>query len=240
MESAMHSFLVSIPQAAAIWITMLLAVAVAVTVLARPGRAVAPADPTIDAASSRAVAPDPTIDAASSRIDAASLRDLGVVVGTEADVARERATTTPRSGREEEGAAATAAHHRAAWEVAREEVDAAWAAYDDADRAARRTAAASAFRAPARRGPGENADRERYLHRTATAACRRREISIKQLNEALAHRGWNPRLHPVAQEAALCNAIREHRLAAYRAATAREQEAWHAAEAAAAALSGLR
>jgi hypothetical protein len=229
----MHSFLVSIPQAAAIWITMLLAVAVAVTVLARPGRAVAPADPTIDAASSRAVAPDPTIDAA-------SLRDLGVVVGTEADEARERATTTPRSGREEEGAAATAAHHRAAWEVAREEVDAAWAAYDDADRAARRTAAASAFRAPARRGPGENADRERYLHRTATAACRRREISIKQLNEALAHRGWNPRLHPVAQEAALCNAIREHRLAAYRAATAREQEAWHAAEAAAAALSGLR
>ncbi len=29
----------------------------------------------------------------------------------------------------------------------------------------------------------ENADRERYLHRAATAACRRHEISIAQLNE---------------------------------------------------------
>jgi hypothetical protein len=235
VESALHSFLVSIPQAAAIWITMLLAVAVAVTVLARPGRAAASVEPTIDAAPPR---------------------DLGVVVGTEADEVHKRATTTPRSrgggprsrGTEyadevavaAERAAATAAGRRGAWEAAREEVDAAWAAYEDADRAARRTAAAAAFPAPARRGPGENADRERYLHRTATAACRRREISIKQLNEALAHRGWNPRLHPVAQEAALCAAVREHRLAAYRTATAREQEAWHAAEAASDALSSLR
>jgi hypothetical protein len=204
VESALHSFLISIPQAAAIWITMLLAVAVAVaaTVLARPGRlAAAPADSTID--------------------DAARYAD-------EVAVAAERA-------------AAMAARQRAAWEAAREQVDAAWAAYEDADRAARRTASATAFPVLARRRrPGENAERERYLHRAATAACRRREISIKQLNEALAHRGWNPRLHPVVQESALCNAIREHRLAAYRAATAHEQQAWHAAEAAAAALGSLR
>jgi hypothetical protein len=202
VESALHSFLVSIPQAAAIWITMLLAVAVAATLLARPGRlaTAAPADPTID--------------------DAARYADEVAVVA--------------------ERAAATAARRRAAWEAAREEVDAAWTAYEDADRAARRTAAAAAFPVPARRRPGENAERERYLHRAATAACRRREISIKQLNEALAHRGWNPRLHPVALEAALRNAVREHRLAAYRTATAREQEAWHAADAASAALSSLR
>jgi hypothetical protein len=138
-------------------------------------------------------------------------------------------------------AAATATCRRAEWEDAHRDVDAAWAAYEAADRAARRTAAGSAF--PARGRPrrrGEAADRERYLHRAATAACRRHEISIAQLNEALAHRGWDPRLHPVAQEAALHRAVREHRFAAYRAATARERAAWETAELAAAALCSLR
>jgi hypothetical protein len=202
VESALHSFLVSVPQAAAIWITMLLAVAVAAALLAQPGRSAAsPADTVAH--------------------DAARYAD-------ELAVAADRA-------------ASTAIRRRAAWETARAELDAAWAAYEDADRAARRTAAAAAFPAPRRRyRPGENAERERYLHRAAIAACRRREISIKQLNEVLAHRGWNPRLHPVAQEAALRDAAREHRLAAYRTATAREQEAWNAKEAADAALSSLR
>jgi hypothetical protein len=201
VESALHSFLVSVPQTAAIWITMLLVVAVAVVVLVRPGRVAAPADSTAD--------------------DAARYADQMAVAA--------------------ERAAATAGLHRAAWEEARDAVDAAWAAYEEADREARRTTAAAAFPTMTRRRrPGENAERERYLHRAAIAACRRREISIKQLNEVLAHRGWNPRLHPVAQQAALRRAIREHRLAAYRRATAREQEAWCAAEAAASALSRLR
>ena len=138
-------------------------------------------------------------------------------------------------------AAVTAARRRAEWQRAQDDVDACWTAYDAADRAARRAAAASAFPVPdARRRPGENAERERYLHRAATAACRRREISVAQLNEALAHRGWNARLHPVAQEAALRNAVRRHRFAAYRAATARERAAWETAEVAAAALGSLR
>jgi hypothetical protein len=138
-------------------------------------------------------------------------------------------------------AAVTASRRRAEWREAQEAVDASWAAYEAADRAARRTAAACVFPTPSRRRrPGENADRERYLHRAATAACRRHEISIKQLNEALAHRGWNPRLHPVVQEAALRNAMREHRFAAWRAATAAEQRAWATAEAAAEALRSLR
>jgi hypothetical protein len=138
-------------------------------------------------------------------------------------------------------AAATATRHRAEWEESLTQVDAAWAAYEVADRAVRRTAAAAAFPTLSRRRrPGENADRERYLHRAATAACRRHELSIRQLNEVLAHRGWNPRLHPVAQEAALRRAVREHRFAAYRAATTHERQAWETAERAADALRSLR
>jgi hypothetical protein len=138
-------------------------------------------------------------------------------------------------------AAATAERRRAEWERSIEDVDAAWTAYEAADRAARRTAAAAAFRTPSRRRrPGENAERERYLHRAATAACRRQEISIRQLNEVLAHRGWNPRLHPAAQEAALQQAVRDHRFAAYRTATARERQAWEIADRAADALRSLR
>jgi hypothetical protein len=138
-------------------------------------------------------------------------------------------------------AAITAGRRRAEWRDAQEAVDAAWVAYEAADEAARRTAAACVFPTPGRRRrAGENVDRERYLHRAATAACRRHEISIKQLNEALAHRGWNPRLHPVVQEAALHNAIREHRFAAWQQATAAERQAWAIAEAAADALRSLR
>lgn len=199
MESA-------VPQAAAIWMTMLLAVALATTSLLMPRRR-GDAPPT----------PDPDVSENDDDRYAAEIL-----------VATERA-------------AATAERRRAEWALAQDDVDAAWAAYDDADDAARRIAAASAFPLPSRRRrPGENVDRERFLHRAATAACRRHEISIAQLNDVLAHRGWNPRLHPVAQEAALCNAVRAHRFAAYRAAGGRERQAWQAAELAAAALRSLR
>jgi hypothetical protein len=200
VESALHSFLLSVPQAAAIWMTMLLTVAVTAAALVRPGPP-APASSPEDE-------------------DAARYAE-------EIAVAADRA-------------AITAERRRAEWMAAREEVDAAWAAYEEADRVARRATAASAFPVFTRCRPAEAAERERFLHRAATAACRRQEISVHQLNEALAHRGWNPRLHPVAQEAALRTAMREHRLTAYRAATAREQETWREAEAAAAALRSLR
>ena len=91
-----------------------------------------------------------------------------------------------------------------------------------------------------RRKLGENADRERYLHHAATVACRLRQISIAQLNDIYAHRGWNPRLHPVVQEAALRNAIRAHRFAGYQQAQRRERLAWQNAEIAAEALRVLR
>jgi hypothetical protein len=138
-------------------------------------------------------------------------------------------------------AAATAARRRAEWQDATATVADAWADYEAADRAARRFVAASAYPMVCRRRrPGDNAERQRHLHRTATAACRRREISIAQLNDALAHRGWDPRQHPVAQEATLHTAIRAHRLAAYRLATERERAAWETAELAATALRSLR
>jgi hypothetical protein len=87
---------------------------------------------------------------------------------------------------------------------------------------------------------GENIDRERYLHHAATEACRNRDISIAQLNDVYAHRGWNPRLHPVVQEAALRQAARGHRYADYQRAAERERAAWQTAETAAEALRSLR
>jgi len=161
---------------------------------------------------------------------------------------RPRISVPPPDPRAEQRAlaaqrAAEAAHRRRAeWLRAQEQVDAAWAAFDAADREARRVAAAAAFPIfQQRRTRAELADRERNLHRTATAACRRRELSIEQLYEVLAHHdGWNPRRHPVAQEAALRAAVREHRFAAYQAATEQERQAWQAAERAAATLRKLR
>jgi hypothetical protein len=210
VETALQTLWTSVPQAAAIWITLLFVVVVAAAAVALPGRLAM-----IGEAVRGPAEPEPEVDDGQRYAD-------------EVAVAAERA-------------AATAARTRAGWERAQLDVEAAWAAYDEADNAARRAAAASAFPIMRRRrAPGENRDRERYLHRAATAACRRRELSIGQLNDALAHRGWDARKHPVLQEVALCNAVREHRLAAYRAATAREREAWQDAERAAAALSSLR
>ena len=201
METALHSFLVSVPYAFALWLLVLLGVALAAAAVASPRRTNPP-------------------------VTEAAADDLRFA--DEVAVAADRA-------------AATAARRRAEWAAAQEELDSAWTAFDAADQSARRTAAATAFPLLSRRRkPGENADRERYLHHAASAACRRREISIAQLNDVFAHRGWNPRLHPVAQEAALRNAIREHRFAGYRRALAGERAAWQAAEVAAEALRALR
>jgi len=201
VEIALQTLWNSVPQAAAVWIVLVLAATVAAAAVSLPARR-SPVRP---------LAPMPTDVAATAAIPAAT------------------------------AAAASAAQLREDWLRAQAEVDAAWARYDEADAQARRAAAASAFPVMRRRRAlGEKAERERNLHRRATAACRRRELSIGQLNDALAHRGWDPRLHPVAQEAALRNAVREHRLAGYRAATGRERVAWQRFEQAAEELRSLR
>jgi hypothetical protein len=133
-------------------------------------------------------------------------------------------------------AADTADRLRREWQDADRDAEEAWAAFDAADRAARRARAATAFPATPV-GPQEC---ERYLHRAAVAACRRREIAVAELSEILAHRGWDPTRQPVEQEAALRERVRESRLAGYLRAAAREREAWHAADVAAASVRSLR
>jgi len=202
-------------RAAAIWMILLLAVAIVTVLLALPGKPAA-ARPRIELAP----VPEPSDDLFRTNDDLRYAEEVAVAA---------------------DRAAATARRRRDAWTAAQEDVDAAWTAYEEADRAARRAAAAAAYPVMRRRrAPGENADRERYLHRTATAACRQREISIGQLNDALAHRGWNPRLHPAAQESALRLAVRDHRYATYLAAVERERQSWQVAEQAAVALASLR
>jgi hypothetical protein len=200
VEIVLHSFLISLPVAGAVWLIMVVALVVLVAVAHRPHR-------------NRTTAEPPTED---------------LTYADEISVAARRA-------------AATAERHRTDWITAQEELDAAWAAFDTADRDARVTTQAGAFPLMSRRRkPGENLDRQRYLHHAAAEACRSRQISIGQLNEVLAHRGWNPRLHPVFQEGALRNAIRDHRLADYQAALSKERKAWHDAEMSADAVRSLR
>lgn len=139
-------------------------------------------------------------------------------------------------------AAVTAQRRREQWHAAQLDVERAWDAYRSAEAAVTRAGQAAAFAAPATsRTPAQYAEREQFLHRSATSACRRGDLSIEQLSDVLAGRaGWNPRLHPVEQELCLARAAAAHRLAAYRQASAAERAAWHTADVAAAALRALR
>ena len=203
MVTALQSFLVSVPQAAALWLVMLIVVVAAAALMTRTGRRAEPAP----------------------------------VSAAEADARRYAGEVAVAADR----AAATAERRRSDWAAAQAELDAAWQVYDAADRLAREAAKACAYPLISRRRkPGENVDRERFLHHAAMAACRNRDLSIAQLNEVLAHRGWNPRLHPVVQETALRQAVREHRLAGFLAAQERERLAWQASELAADSLRSLR
>jgi hypothetical protein len=140
-----------------------------------------------------------------------------------------------------ERAAGTADRRRAEWQAAEVAVDEAWAAYEKADRAAQRIASAGVYPLMSRRRkPGDNVDRQRYLHRAASALCRSHDLSMDQLNDVFAHRGWNPRLHPVQQEAVLTQAVRAHRLEGYLLAVEKDRSAWRGAEAAAETLRSLR
>ncbi|GLW32627.1 hypothetical protein [Actinoplanes regularis] len=197
MDSA---FLSSVPQAVAIWLIIILLVAVAAATVSIPRVLTEPAP----------------------------------VVTERQRYAEEVAIAADR-------AAGTARRRRAEWVAAQTAVDEAWAAYEKADRACHRIASAAAYPLVSlRRKPGENVDRQRYLHRAASALCRSQDLSIDQLNDVFAHRGWNPRLHPVLQEAVLAQAVRAHRLAGYREAVEKEQIAWRGVLAADEALCSLR
>jgi hypothetical protein len=141
-----------------------------------------------------------------------------------------------------ERASTTAQRARANWLAAVDEVEAAWAGFEEADSRTRRLAAAAALPEPATpKTPAEYVDRERYLHRAAVAAVGRGELSAMQLGDVLASRnGWDPRRHPVEQEMVFSRARWEAALAAYRAADGRERAAWRDAEMAALAAQSLR
>jgi hypothetical protein len=139
-------------------------------------------------------------------------------------------------------AAANAQRHREDWLAALAGAEESGHALDAAEDKVRRLAAAAVLPAPrTSRTPLEYADRERYLHRAAMAACARGQLSIYQLSDALAHRnGWDPRLHPASQEVVLSRAIRDHLAAVRDAAIAQEYTAWEALQAAVAAAHSLR
>ncbi|MEU6024503.1 hypothetical protein [Micromonospora sp. NPDC047134] len=130
------------------------------------------------------------------------------------------------------GAAQNAARRREAWQRAQTELDRAWAAYDEAETAARRLAAAGALPTPGTpHTPTEYAARERWLRHAAMTAYWRGDLSARQLTDALAHRaGWDPRRHPAEQEIFLARVVRDGRQAAYQTARQQEREAWRAAE----------
>ncbi|MGK5739526.1 hypothetical protein [Micromonospora sp. URMC 103] len=214
-KTVLYQFLVEVPQAAAIWSGLLVLALVVLTVLvARPERD----RPEDDAAP--AVPSDRELAAA----EAADLRRYAEEVAVAAA-----------------GAAQTARRRRGEWLSAQTDLERAWAAYDEAETAARRFAGAGSLSTPRTpRTPAEYAARERHLHRAAAAAHWRGELTLHQLGEVFGHRnGWDPRLHPVEQEVRLTRVVRDTRLADYRAAQERERAAWRDAELAADAARAL-
>jgi hypothetical protein len=136
----------------------------------------------------------------------------------------------------------TAHRARATWLSTQDEAEAAWRRLDAADGEARRLERTLGLPTPRTpRTPAEYADRERYLHRVAMAACAHSELSAVELSRVLAHRdGWDPRRHPVEQEVLIRRAVRDGLRAAERAAAVRERGAWHEAELTASAAASLR
>jgi hypothetical protein len=217
MENLLHNFLIDVPQAAAIWMTLLM-----VTIVALAGLLIGNARERAD----RGV-----------RVREAVRRRAGLRAQAE-ELSRYSEEVAVAADR----AAVTVRRRRAEWLASQEESETAWQAYDAADAAARRMASAAVLPAPhTPQTPAEYADRERYLHHAAMAAFWRNEMSVLDLSDVLAHRnGWDPRRHPVEQEVVLRRAVRDGLLAAHRAAVEKEQAAWQAVETAAVAARSLR
>ncbi|MEH1166348.1 hypothetical protein V6V47_13260 [Micromonospora sp. CPCC 205539] len=218
MQTVLSAFLPDVPRAAAIWLSLLAVVGVAVAaLLLRPGRL--RLDP--GARIRSAAMPSQFEELREEREQRRYAQEVGV--------AAERATTT-------------AQRRRAEWVAAQEAVETAWQAYEASEAAVRRLGTAAAMPLPhTEQTPAEYVDRERYLHRAALDAYWRRDLSVEQLSDVFAHRdGWDPRLHPVEQELVLWRAIRDNLALRHVAAVEREQAAWRAAELAVAAARSLR
>jgi len=217
VEMALHDFFRAMPGALTIWFSLVALVGIGCCFMAVPalyGR----------------------YHWAKARAEAGRLRQiqLGAQAGELRRYADEVAVAAARS-------TVTAQRREAQWEGARRAGEAAWRAFESADTAARRMGQAGAIRLPMRALTSEDLrDRERYLHRTATDAYRRGELSLTDLNDILAHRnGWGPQLHPADQEVALRRIARQRLWAAYQAVAAIERTARHHADVAVAAQRSL-
>ncbi len=138
-------------------------------------------------------------------------------------------------------AAVTAQRRQDEWEATRRGRERAWRAFSTADAAAHRAGRAAAFVLAATPvSAAEMRGRERHLHRAATEAYRRGELSLADLSDVLSHRnGWDAGRHPADHEVALRRIARERLLAAYEAVAAIEGTARQHAEVAAAAAASL-
>ncbi|HEY2671449.1 MAG TPA: hypothetical protein VGJ07_13905 [Rugosimonospora sp.] len=140
-------------------------------------------------------------------------------------------------------AAVTAQRRRQEWCAVLNAQEAAWRAYETADRAARRVIEAAAFPLPDADSTltvEEARRRETYLQRAATGAYHRGELTIEQLSAAMMHRnGWDSSRHPFEQDLVIRCAGRIRLLHTYRLVSDIERAAWHQAEMAAAAHRSL-
>lgn len=244
MERDVHTFLINVAQAAAIWLVLMVVAIVVALVLAkrgvpaggdpRPGWLRRRRDRRSDAARSRGRAEEVATAAAGprprrllSRLD----RHTDAVdrrYAEEVAIAAGRAVVTARCCRQE-------------WLTAQQRVEATWQAFQAADTAGRAAATTASPTPETPRTPAEYAAREQYLHRAATAAYWRGDIAASTLVDALAHRnGWDPRLHPAQQDIVLSRAAQADRLLAHQAAVESERAAWREAAVAAADARRLR
>jgi hypothetical protein len=241
MQIAVHQFLLGLREALTIWFALIGIAVVALTCMLAPDRlrrrAIRRRDNRAkDARNGSTDVKNRDKESRTRRLRPAQIRRTRLVAEA-ADLARYADEVAVAAN----SAVVTAQRRHDDWTAAQHTRDAAWRAFEAADLAARRVLLARAFPVPATPlTPSEYADRERYLHRGATEAYRRGELSIDQLIDALAHRnGWDPRRHPFEQDEIL-RQVTKHRLwRVYQTAADHEQAAWHAVEVAVAARRSL-
>jgi hypothetical protein len=240
MQIPVHEFLLGLREALTIWFALIGTAIVALTCMLAPDRlrrrAIRRRDSRTTEARNGATDAGNPKQARTRRVRPAQIRRTRLLAEA-ADLARYADEIAVAADR----AVVTVQRRHEDWTAAQNTRDAAWRAFEAADAAARRVLLARAFRVPATPlTPSEYADRERYLHRAATEAYRRGELSVDQLIDALAHRnGWDPRRHPFEQDEIL-RQVAKHRLwRVYQTAAEHEQAAWHAVEVAVAARRSL-
>jgi hypothetical protein len=138
-------------------------------------------------------------------------------------------------------ATATAERSRQEWRAVLNAQEAAWRAYERADRAARRSLQASVFPVPETPLTADEVEsRKRYLVRAATTAYHRGELTLEELSAAVMYRdGWDPDRHPFELDLFLRCTGRFRLLRSYQAVSDIERSAWRQADMAAAAQRSL-